>query len=129
VLICAESTGGGRAGHGQSCCRCDGFHPGLAGIVGIRYELRMAFPSSSPGVLSRSSEMIPMPRSRAYRLVDARGEPHPVLDDHYDSQESAWSEAVDWWETQPHGSREPIGIGVEVSTINGEWRTIRYPCA
>ena len=67
--------------------------------------------------------------SRAYRLVDACGEPHPVLDDLYDSLDSAWSEAVGWWETQQHSKREPIGIGVEVSTTNGGWRTIRYPCS
>lgn len=66
---------------------------------------------------------------RTYRLVDARGEPHPVLDDLYESLEAAWSEAVGWWDTQDHAAREPIGIGVEVSTSNGAWRTIRYPCS
>jgi hypothetical protein len=89
----------------------------------------MAFSFSPSNVVSRSSVMIPTPASRAYRLVDASGEPHPVLDAHYDSLESAWSEALDWWHNQSHNSREPIEIGVEVSTINGEWRTIRYPCA
>jgi hypothetical protein len=64
---------------------------------------------------------------RSYRLVDARGEPHPVLDDVYDSLDAAWTEAVGWWENQNHAIREPIGIGVEVSTTNGDWRTIRYP--
>lgn len=67
--------------------------------------------------------------SRAYRLVDARGEPHPVLDDLYESMEAAWAEAVDWWANQQHPARDPIGIGVEVSTSNGGWRTIRYPCS
>ncbi len=89
----------------------------------------MALSSPPSGVVSRSSEMVAMRHSRAYRLVDDRGEPHPVLDDHYDSLESAWTEAVDWWRTQPHAGGERIGIGVEVSTINGEWRTIRYPGA
>jgi hypothetical protein len=69
----------------------------------------------------------PRHRCRSYRLVDARGEPHPVLDDLYDSLDAAWTEAVGWWENQDHAVREPIGIGVEVSTTNGDWRTIRYP--
>jgi hypothetical protein len=66
-------------------------------------------------------------KARLYRLVDAQGQPHPVLDDLYDSLDSAWAEAVQWWETQDHSSPDPIGIGVEVSTSNGDWRTIRYP--
>lgn len=66
-------------------------------------------------------------QARAYRLVDAQGRPHPVLDDLYDSLESAWAEAVLWWQTHDHPTHDPIGIGVEVSTSNGDWRTIRYP--
>lgn len=73
--------------------------------------------------------MASMSKSRAYRLVDAQGEPHPILDDLYDSHEAAWAEALHWWQVQDHSKQEPIGIGVEVSTANGEWRTIRYPCA
>jgi hypothetical protein len=88
----------------------------------------MAFSFVPSHVGSRSSVMNPTP-ARAYRLVDASGEPHPVLDAHYESLDSAWSEALDWWHNQPHTSREPIEIGVEVSTVNGEWRTIRYPCS
>ncbi len=80
-------------------------------------------PSSVPPVLGLS----PQHRCRSYRLVDDRGEPHPVLDDLYDSLDAAWSEAVGWWENQHQALREPIGIGVEVSTTNGDWRTIRYP--
>ncbi|MEB3319277.1 MAG: hypothetical protein VKO39_14205 [Cyanobacteriota bacterium] len=89
----------------------------------------MAFSSHPPSVVPPSSVISPAHHSRAYRLVDARGEPHPVLDDLYDSLDAAWSEAVGWWETQRHSAREPIGIGVEVSTTNGDWRTIRYPCS
>jgi hypothetical protein len=66
---------------------------------------------------------------RSYRLVDAEGEPHPVLDDLYESHEAAWAEAQRWWQSQDHPSQEPIDIGVEVSTCNGDWRTIRYPCS
>jgi hypothetical protein len=64
---------------------------------------------------------------RAYRLVDAQGEPHPVLDDLYDSLDAAWAEAVGWWDQHNTASQEPVAIGVEVSTTNGGWRTIRYP--
>ncbi len=51
-----------------------------------------------------------------------------MLDDLYDSQEAAWTEALRWWELQSESSQLPIGIGVEVSTLNGAWRTIRHPC-
>jgi hypothetical protein len=71
--------------------------------------------------------MMQQDRSRFYRLVDSRGEPHPILDDLYDSLESAWSEAERWWNNQDHAAWESLSIGVEVSTNNGEWRTIRYP--
>ncbi|MEB3265759.1 MAG: hypothetical protein VKN13_04005 [Cyanobacteriota bacterium] len=64
---------------------------------------------------------------RRYRLVNELGLPHPVLDDLYDSLDSAWSEAVSWWQEQMGDSREPVGIGIEVSTANGDWRTLRHP--
>ena len=92
-------------------------------------SLIMASSFRSPGVVPPSIVMSPTHNSRAYRLVDAHGKPHPILDDLYDSLDAAWSEAVGWWETQQPSRREPIGIGVEVSTSNGDWRTIRYPCS
>ena len=67
------------------------------------------------------------PVVRSYRLVDQYGSPHPVLDDLYDSLESAWSEASLWWQAQDPAGPEPIGIGVEVSTSTGIWRTVRHP--
>ncbi len=68
----------------------------------------------------------PATPARTYRLVDEQGAPHPVLDDLYDSLESAWAEALQWW--QQHGfAPGPVGIGVEVSTARGEWRTLRHP--
>jgi len=67
------------------------------------------------------------PVIRSYRLVDQYGSPHPVLDDLYDSLESAWSEATLWWQAQTPAGPEPIGIGVEVSTSTGDWRTVRHP--
>jgi hypothetical protein len=90
----------------------------------------MSIPSA-PGLLTPS--LNPAKRShassspRVYRLVDERGEPHPILDDYYESHDAAWTEALHWWQTQFHGGHDPIGIGVEVSTSHGDWRTIRYP--
>ena len=52
---------------------------------------------------------------RMYRLVDRQGNPHPVLDDLYDTCEAAWNEALSWWQDQ-RPSGEPVEIGVEVST-------------
>ncbi len=80
--------------------------------------------SARPSAPSSASFLTP----RSYRLVNLAGDPHPVLDDLYDSQEAAWTEALRWWELQSESSQQPIGIGVEVSTLNGEWRTIRHPC-
>lgn len=63
---------------------------------------------------------------RVYRLVDRQGNPHPVLDDLYDTLEAAWAEAQDWWSEHCGGS-EAVEIGVEVSTSCGSWRTLRHP--
>jgi hypothetical protein len=65
-----------------------------------------------------------------YRLIDHRGAPHPVLDDLYDSLDAAWSDALGWWDqhvSSLSGRIEPMGIGVEVSTASGNWRTLRHP--
>ncbi|MCP9883587.1 hypothetical protein KBY97_00405 [Synechococcus sp. ATX 2A4] len=64
------------------------------------------------------------PVQRMYRLVDPQGQPHPVLDEAYDSMEAAWEAACGWWEEQRGG---PVGIGLEVSTGCGDWRTLRHP--
>ena len=64
---------------------------------------------------------------RVYRLVDHRGDPHPVLDDLYDSLEAAWDEAQSWWHSESGPAAPPVGIGVEVSTGSGAWRTLRHP--
>jgi hypothetical protein len=63
---------------------------------------------------------------RVYRLVDRQGNPHPVLDDLYDSLDAAWNEALSWWGEQ-RGEAAPVEIGVEVSTTSGSWRTLRHP--
>lgn len=64
---------------------------------------------------------------RRFRLVDRDGAPHPVLDDLYDSLESAWEEARAWWEGQGSRPEAPMPIGIEVSTGCGSWRTLRHP--
>ena len=64
---------------------------------------------------------------RLYRLVDQQGLPHPVLDDLYDSLEAAWAEALSWWREQVGPDQTVVGIGVEVSTTSGDWRTLRHP--
>lgn len=74
--------------------------------------------------VSSSSQPPPgLPPGRSARI------PHPVLDDLYDSPDAAWGEAVQWWTEQGLGSLEAIGIGVEVSTASGDWRTLRHPGA
>ena len=87
----------------------------------------MVLPSRLLGLSGPSESLLHSPR--VYRLVDAQGNPHPVLDDLYESHEGAWAEAVRWWRLQDSSTQEAIGIGVEVSTSNGEWRTIRHPCS
>ncbi len=67
------------------------------------------------------------PHVRLYRLVDGGGDPHPVLDDLYESLEAAWSEATRWWQNHCGASQDPVDIGVEVSTASGDWRTLRFP--
>ena len=68
-------------------------------------------------------------KPRRYRLVDHHGQPHLELDEHFDSIEEAWSFATNWWkQQQPAG--EPatqVGLGLEVSTESGGWRTLRNP--
>ncbi|MEB3348811.1 MAG: hypothetical protein VKO00_02160 [Cyanobacteriota bacterium] len=76
--------------------------------------------ASLAGSSSRAGE-------RLYRLVNEQGAPHPVLDDLYDSLETAWNEALSWWQEHRGDSPDPVGIGIEVSTANGGWRTLRHP--
>ena len=67
-------------------------------------------------------------RRNIYRLTGLDGRPHQVLDAPYESIDAAKSAAQNWCNGQ--GSNCPIsqkGIGIEVLTISGEWRTIGYP--
>ncbi|MEB3271396.1 MAG: hypothetical protein VKJ44_07090 [Synechococcus sp.] len=78
--------------------------------------------SSAPA--SRFPRVAP---TRLYRLVDQQGNPHPVLDDLYESLEAAWTEALNWWQEHVGAEQPVVGIGVEVSTTSGDWRTLRHP--
>ena len=69
---------------------------------------------------------------RTYRFVDRSGQPHPILDDHFESLDGAWEAAQTWL-----GDRGLPGaavaaalaeeFGIEVTTANGHWRTLRHP--
>ena len=78
----------------------------------------------------------PADPGRIYRLVDASGHPHPILDDLFDSIEAAWDAALAWCEGQgllpaeaaPLDRSLVLGahFGMEVSTRRGDWRTLRH---
>ena len=72
---------------------------------------------------SRSS----MPAApRVYRLLAADGQPHPVLDDWFESHEQALEAGLIWCQVQ---GLNPQPLGLEVSTPRGDWRTLRHPCS
>ena len=62
-----------------------------------------------------------------YRLVQWPGIAHHILDDLYDTLDAAWNDALSWWQGQGGDAAAPCGIGIEVSTPQGEWRTLRLP--
>ncbi len=67
-------------------------------------------------------------RSRLYRLTGLDGSPHPVLDLPYESIEAAMMAAKNWCNGQGLScSLSQRGIGIEVMTSSGSWRTIKYP--
>ena len=63
---------------------------------------------------------------RRYRLVDAAMQPHPQLDELYESLEAAMDEALRWCASSG-AQAQSLPVGVEVSTTLGNWRTVRYP--
>lgn len=63
---------------------------------------------------------------RDYRLIDCFHQPHPHLDGLYESVDEAMTDAIRWLESIGPGAGE-ASIGLEVSTPNGAWRTIRQP--
>ena len=67
-------------------------------------------------------------RKKLYRLIGLDGSPHPVLDAPYESMEAALKAAQSWCDGQGlKCSLSERGIGVEVMTQGGSWRTVRYP--
>jgi hypothetical protein len=71
-----------------------------------------------------------------FRLTDRAGEPHPVLDDLFDSLETAQEAALSWLIDQGQipastSSAEQLQVlalhvGLERRTATGSWRTLRY---
>ncbi|WP_320677106.1 hypothetical protein [Prochlorococcus sp. MIT 1300] len=65
---------------------------------------------------------------KLYRLVGLDGTPHPVLDAPYESIEAAINAADNWCVGQGlNCSIRNKGIGIEVNTACGSWRTVEYP--
>ncbi len=73
-------------------------------------------------------QILNRPVARRYRLVDAAMQPHPQLDELYDSLEAAMDEALRWCASAGHQAQS-LQVGIEVSTTLGNWRTVRYPQA
>jgi len=73
---------------------------------------------------------------RLFRLTNARGLPHPVLDESFESREQALEAALGWLLQQ--GLLDPqadareqekqlaLQVGLEMSTPSGDWRTLRH---
>ena len=88
---------------------------------------------------SRTSHGYPSPAAalRMYRLIDGDGQPHPVLDELFESLDAAHEAALEWIDQQaflgadaPAGERHALlclHFGLEVSTPSGDWRTLRHP--
>jgi hypothetical protein len=70
-------------------------------------------------------QLLAAPISRRYRLVDAALQPHPQLDGLYESLDAALEEALAWCSNL--AASHARSIGVEVSTLSGGWRTVRFP--
>ena len=78
----------------------------------------------------------PATPTRLYRLSDRHGQPHPVLDECFESLEQALEAASAWLEHQglvdaraDQRERErqlALQVGVEMSTPSGSWRTLRH---
>ena len=91
-----------------------------SGVVAQRWKTR---DSCVIGTLSK------VVRSQ-YRLIALDGSPHPVLDAPYESIDAAEAAAQRWCSGQGSGlSLQQRGIGLEVQTSCGAWRTIGYPLA
>ena len=79
---------------------------------------------------SCESGIVPGSGNTLYRLVSLDGSPHPVLDAPYESIAAAEAAASRWCEGQGRSpSAFEQGIGLEVQTSSGDWRTLSYPSA
>jgi hypothetical protein len=74
---------------------------------------------------------LPFPATRPhFRLVTVPGFCHQELDALYETQDAAWMDALHWWTERGGDPACPCDLGVEVSTLGGQWRTVRHPgCA
>lgn len=73
---------------------------------------------------------------RLYRLTDAHGLPHPVLDETFESREQALEAALEWLlqrglldpQADPREQEKQLAlqVGLEMSTPSGDWRTLRH---
>lgn len=73
---------------------------------------------------------------RLYRLTDVAGQPHPELDELFESLDAAQEAAMAWIERQSFldpaaGAADRLlalgqHFGLEVSTPSGVWRTLRH---
>lgn len=73
---------------------------------------------------------------RLFRLTDARGLPHPVLDERFESREQALEAALEWLlqqglldpQADPREQEKQLAlqVGLEMSTPSGDWRTLRH---
>ena len=89
-----------------------------------------------PGWCPCSGGASPVQQFRRYRLTDRHGQPHPVLDECFESFEQAMEAAMAWLEQrglvdQRADQRErerqlALQVGVEMSTPSGCWRTLRH---
>ena len=64
---------------------------------------------------------------RIYRLIDGSCQPHLQLDGQYSSLDDAIADAIEWIGLFSEPDNPTSWIGVEVSSINGDWRTCRLP--
>ena len=92
--------------------------------------MQQPIPSANPWSLA------PLGTQRLYRLTDGQGQPHPVLDELFDSHEQALEAALAWLlqqglidaraDQRQQQRQLALQVGVEVSTPSGSWRSLRH---
>jgi hypothetical protein len=79
--------------------------------------------------IAGSGPVRPAAAPRRFRVVERPGLPHRFLDGSYETVEEAWGDAMGWWRGCCGELAGTCILGVEVSTVAGEWRTLRMqPC-